>query len=52
METEYIHTDTIVKGNCVIRIHRPVLTPEERERRMDEIKAATKRLLIAAYYKK
>lgn len=32
----------------IIRVHRPVLTDEERERRMAEIKRAAERLLIAA----
>ena len=49
---EYIHTETFVSGNCKVNIYRPVLTPEEHERRMNEIKKATKQLLIAAYHTK
>lgn len=32
----------------IIRVHRPVLTDEERERRMAQIKKAAEQLLIAA----
>ena len=31
--------------NCVIRVHRPELTTEEREKRMQEIHNAAARLL-------
>lgn len=31
----------------IIRVHKPVLTEEERARRMEEIKKATARFLIA-----
>lgn len=34
--------------NIIVRIHRPDLTPEEKARRMEEIKRAARRLLIAA----
>lgn len=32
----------------IVRVHRPVLTPDERARRMEEIKKAAARLIIAA----
>jgi hypothetical protein len=31
----------IQKENCTIRVYRPALTDEERERRMEEFKKAT-----------
>ena len=34
--------------NCIIRVHRPELTAEERERRMQQIREAAARLVIAA----
>lgn len=33
---------------AVVRIHRPELTPEERARRMEEIKRAATALIVAA----
>lgn len=33
--------------NCIVRIHRPELTEEERTKRMAAIKAAATRLLTA-----
>ena len=35
----------IHKGNNVIRVYSPILTPEERERRMNEIKKATAQMM-------
>ena len=32
----------------IIRVHRPELTAEERERRMEQIKQAAARLIVAA----
>lgn len=40
-------TKTLTVGNCTVVIHRPELTPEERERRTNQIKKATTRLVIA-----
>lgn len=34
-------------SNNIIRVHRPVLTDEERARRMEQIKKAAEQLLIA-----
>ena len=34
---------------AIVRIHRPELTPEERGRRMEGIKQAATRLIIAAH---
>ena len=36
------------KTNCIVRVHRPELTPQEYERRMAQIKKAAEALLIAA----
>lgn len=33
----------------IVRIHRPDLTPEERAKRMEAIKAAAARLVVATY---
>lgn len=33
---------------AIIRVHRPELTAEERERRMEQIKQAAARLVVAA----
>lgn len=35
-------------NNAIIRVTRPVLTDEERARRMEQIKRAAENLLIAA----
>ena len=34
--------------NAIVRVHRPELTAEERERRMEQIKQAATRLVVAA----
>lgn len=36
-----------MNGN-VVRVHRPVITPGEHARRMEEIKKAAARLIVAA----
>lgn len=37
--------------NCIVRIHRPVLTDEERERRMDILRSeAAKFIKVALTY--
>lgn len=41
-------TKTLQYGNGTIVVHRPELTPEERARRMEGIKEAAARLIIAA----
>ena len=43
MEPEVYHYD-----NCIVRVYRPILTEEERERRMEAIKKAAVDLVIAA----
>ncbi len=35
----------IKKGNCVARVYSPILTEEEYNRRMNEIKKATAQLM-------
>lgn len=36
-------------SNAIVRVHRPELTDEERARRMQEIRLAAERLLVATY---
>ena len=38
-------------ANAIVRVHRPELTAEERARRMEQIKKAAERVLIAAQTK-
>jgi hypothetical protein len=40
------------KTNCIVRVHRPELTPQEYERRMAQIKKAAADLLVAAWKEK
>lgn len=42
MEPEILHLD-----NCTVRVFRPILTDEERERRMERIKKAAAELLMS-----
>ena len=42
----YTHERTIELSNMVARIYRPVLTTEEKNRRMQNIKTATANLLL------
>ena len=44
---EYIHAKTIEKGNAVIRVFSPVLTDEERSRRMKAIHDAAAAVIKA-----
>lgn len=47
MMSEVKYTVTEHKGkNCIVRIHRPILTPEEQRAREEEVKAA-----IVRFYK-
>lgn len=46
MDTEYIVT-TRRTENAIVTVRRPILTPEERERRMEKIKQATIEFLTA-----
>ena len=40
------------KPKAIVRVYRPELTPEERERRMEEVKKAAIELLIAVEERK
>lgn len=40
------------KTNCIVRVHRPELTPQEYERRMAQIKRAAVDLLTATWKEK
>lgn len=42
MEPEILHLD-----NCTVRVFRPILTEEERERRMERIKKAAADLIMS-----
>ena len=42
-EPEILHLD-----NCTVRVFRPILTEEERERRMERIKKAAADLIMSA----
>lgn len=44
-QPEYVHTKTITFPGMVARIYSPVLTEEERKRRMQRIYKATEELL-------
>lgn len=35
-------------SNAIIRVHRPELSPDERARRMEQIKKAAAQLIVAA----
>lgn len=37
----------IQKGNITAQVHTPILTEEERNRRIEEVKRATARLLLS-----
>ena len=41
-EPEILHLD-----NCTVRVFRPILTDEERERRLERIKKAAAELLMS-----
>lgn len=42
-------TKTVLYDNCIVVIHRPVLTQAERDRRMKQIHDAAARFIIAEY---
>lgn len=44
-QTEYIHTKTIESSGAIVRVFSPVLTEEERTRRMKAIRDAAAALL-------
>ena len=44
----YMEPEIIRCGNCIARVYRPILTDEERERRMERIKKAAADLIMAA----
>jgi hypothetical protein len=41
-------TNVIESPGAIIRVYRPILTPEERAKRMERIKEAAAKLIIAA----
>ena len=42
----YMESEAYHYNNCIVRVYRPILTEEERARRMEEIKKAAIALLI------
>ena len=51
MENQKPDVMIITEGNrtiATIRVHRPDITPEERERRLEEIRKAAVRVILAA----
>ncbi len=42
----YMEPEVYHYNNCTVRVYRPILTEEERARRMEEIKKAAIALLI------
>lgn len=51
-QPEYIHTKTIESPGFTVRVFQPVLTEEERNRRMKAIHKAAADLIKAAQVKK
>lgn len=47
MNDIYGEPEIIEKGNIIARVYSPILTEEERNRRMEQIKQATIRLLLS-----
>ena len=48
----YSEVRTIQHGDIVARVHIPDLQPQERDRRMNEIKKAASQLLLSRQIKK
>lgn len=48
-QDEYMEPVTYVKGNFIINVYRPILTDEERARRMKRIHDSAAALLLDAY---
>lgn len=48
-QDEYMEPVTYVKGNFIIRVYRPILTDEERARRMKRIHDSAAALLKEKY---
>ena len=48
LEDVYGEPEIIKEGNIIAKVYSPVLTDEERERRMEEIKKACVRLVLYA----
>lgn len=44
----YGEPEIIKEGNIIARVYSPILTDEERERRMEEIKKACVRIVLYA----
>ena len=44
----YCEPEIIKKGNIIAKVYSPILTDEEREKRMERIKQACVRLVMSA----
>ena len=40
-------TETVRRGNCVVTVHRPMLSPDEHKKRMAAIKTAAENVVRA-----
>lgn len=49
MEEEETYTQVFHYPNCTVRVVRPVLTPEEYEKRLEKFKQATADFMMAVY---
>lgn len=43
----YGEPEIIIKGNIIAKVYTPILTDEEREKRMEKIKQAAVRLVLS-----
>ena len=48
----YGEPEIIIKNNIVAKVYSPILTDEEREKRMERIKQAAVRLVLSAEAKR
>ena len=44
----YMEPEVFHHNNCIVRVYRPILSVEERERRIEQIKKAAVSLIIEA----
>ena len=48
VQDRYQEPQTMIFPGVIVKVHRPVLDEEERERRMERIRKAAERVLIAS----
>lgn len=44
---KWVETQTVKRGNCVVTVHRPMLTPDEHAKRMAAVKKAAENVVRA-----